>query len=266
MTALQAMFRDCRKVNRAALIPYFTCGYPDKRTFKSLLHMCGEIGIDALEIGIPFSDPLADGPAIQYSSQHALAAGENISTALEYASTAVNNIRTRIIFMSYINPILAYGPEKFVRDASRCNVAGLIVPDLIPEEGRGLEKLCAGRGIDLVYLLSPQSNGDRRKIIMRRTSGFLYLVSVTGITGVRKSLPAGLIQYVARAKKESARPVCVGFGISTPAQAGAVGKIADGVIVGSAIIELIRKSASANDAVKSVRRLLTAMQKELSHD
>ncbi len=246
---------------RGALMPYFTIGYPDYETSLDIVEACVEAGADLMELGMPFSDPLADGPTIQHSTQIALENGITVKHCLG----AVADLRSRgvtipLILMGYINPVLAYGLEKFVTEASQVGVSGLIVPDLPPDEGGGLRSLCKQHGLDLVFLLSPNSSDDRIRFVTEQSSGFVYLISVLGITGERKALPVELAEFVARVRAQTEKPLAVGFGISTPEQVAAVGEIADGVIVGSALIKAV---GQMDDPVGAARKFVISLKESL---
>ena len=233
-------FSSARARGRAALMPYFTLGYPDYETSLDIIQACVEASADMMELGVPFSDPLADGPVIQHSTQVALENGMTVARAL----AGVRELRARgvtipFVLMGYFNPILAYGVERFVRDAAEAGANGLIVPDLTPEEAGELEALCREHRLALVYLLAPNSPEARIRLVCERTTGFVYLVSVMGVTGSRTALPPGLREFTERVRKHARVPLAVGFGISTPDQAASVGEIADGVIVGSALIKAV---------------------------
>lgn len=246
---------------RPALMPYFTLGYPDYETSLDVVQACAEAGADALELGIPFSDPLADGPTIQHSTQVALQNGMTVRHCLE----AVAELRRRgvtvpLVLMGYLNPILAYGLEDFVAASAAAGADGFIVPDLPPDEADALQAACRQHGLDLIFLLAPNSPPDRIRLVTERSSGFVYLVSVTGVTGARAQLPPELADFVRRVRAVTAKPLAVGFGIATPQQAAAVGKLADGVIVGSALIRAVQGSARpAEDAAAFVRALREGM-------
>jgi len=247
---------------RAALMPYFTIGYPDYQTSLDVIETCVAAGADLVELGVPFSDPLADGPTIQHSTQVALENGITVARCL----AAVAELRSRgiaipLILMGYINPILAYGLEKFVTDAALAGASGFIIPDLPPEEAGQLHSHCRQLGLDLVFLLPPNSSDERVRFVAGQSTGFVYLVSVLGITGERKSLPAELAQFVERVRAYTDKPLAVGFGISTPDQAAAVGQIADGVIVGSA---LIKAAGQAADPVAAAREFVLNLKNALS--
>jgi tryptophan synthase alpha chain len=245
----------------AAFMPYFTIGYPDYATSLDLVEACVEAGADLMELGVPFSDPLADGPTIQHSTQVALENGITVKHCLE----AVAELRSRgvtipLILMGYINPMLAYGLEKFVAETAESGASGFIVPDLPPDEGETLRALCQQHGLDLIFLLSPNSSAERIRFVTEQSSGFVYLVSVLGITGERQALPVELSKFVERVRAQTDKPLAVGFGISTPEQAAAVGEIADGVIVGSALIKAAGQAdepvGAAGEFVKTLKDAL----------
>ncbi len=272
---IQNAFRSARAQGRAALIPYYSLGYPDPTASLDVVRAIAA-GADLIELGVPFSDPLADGPTIQYSTQIALQQGISVARCLEMAAELRrDSLAVPMLLMGYTNPILAYGLDRFVADSARSGVDGLIVPDLPPEEGSALEAACQARGLALVYMLSPDSPPARVELVAARTTGFLYLASVSGVTGARHALADGLPEFIDRARRGAAEssglPVAVGFGISTPAQAARVSTLADGVIVGSALIDAVRTAvehstppaAAAGQFISSLR---AAMDKERSKD
>jgi tryptophan synthase alpha chain len=243
---------------RTAMMPYFTIGYPSYAVSLDVIEACVDAGADLMELGMPFSDPLADGPTIQHSTQVALENGITVGSCLE----AVNELRARgisipLILMGYINPILAYGLEKFVTAAAQAGASGFIIPDLPPDEAGEMQALCRQVGLDLVFLLPPNSTDERMSFIISQSSGFVYLVSVLGITGERDALPVELTQFVKRVRSHTKKPLAVGFGISTPDQVAAVGQIADGVIVGSA---LIKAAGQASDPVAAAREFVMRLK------
>lgn len=247
------------KAKHKALIPYVTVGYPDlQATIKAVL-LLDRLGCDIVELGVPFSDPLADGATIQKASYHALENGITPQACLE----AVRQIRQKtnipLALMTYLNPVFNYGYKEFCRACVGSGVNGLIIPDLPPEEGTELEDCARAHGIDLVYFLSPNSTDERIKLVSAKASGFIYLVSVTGVTGARDSLPENLEHFVSRVRKVAAQPLCLGFGISTPEQAYQVACIADGVIVGSQIIKFLETKDNLASLRIFVKRLRTAI-------
>jgi tryptophan synthase alpha chain len=227
-----------------ALIAYVTVGYPSLAATLEIVPLLASSGCDIVELGIPFSDPLADGLTIQRASYEALRQGISLEICLEVARQLRQQVSIPLIFMGYYNPVLHYGLESFCSNCARVGIDGLIIPDLPPEEGAELEGLAQGQGIDLIYLLAPTSSDRRIELVAERTRGFIYLVSVTGTTGARGDLPEELENFVAKVRARTRWPLCVGFGISTPEHARRVAGVADGIIVGSRIIELIEEDAS----------------------
>ncbi|MEE9443780.1 MAG: tryptophan synthase subunit alpha [candidate division Zixibacteria bacterium] len=265
MKSLTETFANCRRYSRKALMPFLTAGYPDERTFLKLLFEFQSSGADMVEIGIPFSDPLADGKTIQYSSHRALQQGINVVSIFRRLSQLNGSFRLPLIMMSYFNPIYHYGVDKFISRASSIGIKGLIIPDIIPEESGDLEYQCRQNNIDLIYLLAPTSNAKRTKLILRRSRGFVYLVTIAGVTGARDKLPADLVQWIKKIKKQSDIPVCSGFGISHKNQAATVSRVADGVIVGSAIIDIIRNSANPAQAVDETGKFIRQLRKGIDY-
>lgn len=227
-------------------MPYLTMGYPQRDSALTLVPTLVEAGADLIELGVPFSDPLADGATIQAASQQALANGMTLALCLEQATALrARGVSVPFVMMGYYNPIFQMGLECFARRAVSAGVDGVIVPDLPPEESDALQSALRSREIDLIFLLAPTSEDGRVRLVAQRTSGFLYLVSLIGVTGARDHLPPDLETFVARvrpATRPLAVPLAVGFGISTPDQAAQVARIADGVIVGSALIKAIGAS------------------------
>lgn len=224
--------------NKPIFMPYFPLGYPDLNASIDVIEALAKNGADLIEVGLSFSDPLADGPVIQHATQIALEKGITVKKSL----AAVAELRKRgvdipLILMGYYNPMLAYGLEKFVREAVEAGADGFIVPDLPMEEAE--EFTAAAGDMPLIPMLAPTTPPARMEQIARNAQGFIYLVSVTGITGERTSLAEGLGALIAQVREHTSAPVCVGFGISTPEQAREVGKMADGVIVGTACVRTI---------------------------
>jgi tryptophan synthase alpha chain len=248
---------DVFKGGHKALIAYITVGYPDIKATPEIAQLLVESGSDIVELGIPFSDPLADGATIQKASYQALQNGTTPEICLETAAEIRKRITTPLVFMTYYNPILNYGVERFCISCRDAGLNGLIVPDLPPEEGKGLEDMTHRHNLDMIYLLAPTSTEERIEEVGKRSWGFIYLVSLTGVTGAREKLPTGLESFVKRVRRKSRKPLCVGFGISSAAQAIRVAAIADGVIVGSRLIQLIDEDASLGPLrafVTSLRR------------
>jgi tryptophan synthase alpha chain len=236
---IAAVFEGTQAENRAALMPYLPLGYPTPATSLEMVEAAVTGGADMLELGVPFSDPLADGPTIQRATHIALQQGMTVARCLEMVQELRRRgIKLPFIFMGYYNPILAYSEEPFCRACREVGVDGLIVPDLPPGEGETLERACRQHGLALIYLLAPTSTPDRVQLVIERSQGFIYLVSVVGITGARGHLPPDLAAFVSRVRAVTDKPLAVGFGISTPEQAGQVAAMADGVIVGSVLVRL----------------------------
>jgi len=242
------------------LIPYITVGYPSIEATLEVVPLLAGCGCDIVELGVPFSDPLADGVTIQKASYHALQNGITLQTCLEIAVQLTRKVDIPLVFMTYFNPVFSYGLEEFCRACTRSGIDGLIIPDLPPEEGSELEAVTRRQGLDLIYLLAPTSTEERIRLVAGRSRGFIYLVSVTGVTGARDRLPADLEAFVAGVRQVAKQPLCVGFGISTPEQAGRVARIADGVIVGSRLIQLMEAEdnfiSPVSDFIKGLRQAL----------
>ncbi|HUF39849.1 MAG TPA: tryptophan synthase subunit alpha [Anaerolineales bacterium] len=243
--------RVFRKGGRAALMPYFTIGYPDYETSLDVIAACCKAGADLMELGVPFSDPLADGPTIQRSTQIALEGGITVSRCLQAVrELRGHGVETPFLLMGYINPVLSYGLERFAREAAEAGVDGFIVPDLPPDEAGTFSAHCTGHGLGLVFLVAPNSTPERITLVVERSNPFVYLVSLTGVTGGRTSLPANLATFIDNVAtfNPEGKPLAVGFGIATGEQAAAVGKVADGVIVGSALIDAVARAVDAGES------------------
>jgi tryptophan synthase alpha chain len=248
---IAAAFKKAQERQTAALMPYFTLGYPDIETSLDVVEAIAGSS-DLLEIGIPFSDPLADGPTVQHSTQIALENGVTVAGCMEMvARLRQRGVNTPACFMGYYNPILAYGTERFVRDARTTGIQGLIVPDLPPEEAAELAGYVSEAGLAYIYFLAPTSNEARIRQVTAKASGFIYLASLTGVTGARTALRSDLEAFVGRVQAHTEIPLAVGFGISTPEQAAAVGALADGVIVGSALINAVDEAGEKANAAKA---------------
>jgi tryptophan synthase alpha chain len=222
-----------------ALIAYLTVGYPSPGTAREIVPALAEWGCDMVELGIPFSDPLADGATIQEASYQALRQGVTPEMCLETAAALRRQVDIPLLFMSYYNPIFSLGLEPFCQSCAEAGVDGLIIPDLPPEEAGELETAASRSGLDLIYFLAPTSTESRIKLVAEKARGFIYLVSLTGVTGARKALPPELEEFVSRVRKLTFQPLCLGFGIGTAEQAQRAARVADGVIVGSRIVELV---------------------------
>lgn len=260
---ISELFEGARKQGRKVLAPYFVAGFPDMGSSGELILEALHHGADMVEIGLPFSDPLADGPVIQHASQVALNGGMNVRRLFKLVRGLRKHFEAPLVAMTYINPVLQYGLSAFLRDAHAAGIDGLVVPDLTWEASRRYDSAFREGSLDLIPLVAPTSPPARVKRIAGDASGFLYLVSVTGVTGERKELPAGLNEFVARVRKATEKPICVGFGISTPDHAREVTRIADGAIVGSALVQRIASSRDTNTARSEVRMVIAAMRAEI---
>jgi len=265
MSQITSVFKPGHK----ALIAYITAGYPDIKSTPEIAVALAENGCDIIELGIPFSDPLADGATIQKASYQALQNGTTPQVCLELAAGIRRKIATPLAFMTYYNPILNYGLEAFCQSCTEAGIHGLIVPDLPPEEGGELETVTRKHDLDLIYLLAPTSTDDRVDAVAERARGFIYLVSLTGVTGARDTLSPELEGFVKRVRGRAKQALNVGFGISTPEQAQQVASVADGVIIGSRLIQLIEEDttlASLRSFVATLRQALDSFEvnKEVS--
>jgi tryptophan synthase alpha chain len=255
MTRISSVFQS----GHTALITYVTVGYPSIEATLKVVPLLANNGCNIVELGIPFSDPLADGVTIQKASFQALKNGVSIKQCLEIAKELSQKVNIPLVFMTYFNPVSCYGLEKFCSACSSSGINGLIIPDLPPDEGSQLEAISRRQGLDRIYLLAPTSTDDRVRLVAEKSTGFIYLVSVTGVTGTRDDLPSGLNKFVARVRKVATQPLCIGFGISTPEQASQLAKIADGVIVGSRVIQLMEIDDDFASVVNFVKELRLAL-------
>ena len=257
MSRIAARFTELKRAGRAAFVPFVTAGDPDFETSAAILNALPAAGADLIELGMPFSDPMADGPAVQASSLRALDAGQDMHKTLELVRRfRKGDSKTPLVLMGYYNPIHHYGTAKFAKDAASAGVDGLIVVDLPPEEDEVLRVPAKGQGVDIVRLATPTTNDARLKRVLDGASGYLYYVSVAGVTGTKSFDETEVRTAVAHIKKASELPVAVGFGIKTPEQAAQIAQIADGAVVGSAIVsriaELTANGAKSEAIVKDV--------------
>lgn len=257
---IEKKFKELKQQKKKAFVAFVTAGDPNLKTTPKIIHALDDAGVDILELGVPFSDPMADGPVIQRSSERALKAG----TTLRKILTLVKDVRCKtqipILLMGYYNPILAYGVEKYFKDAKASGVDGSLIVDLPPEEGGAAHKAAKVAGVSLVFLLAPTSNGTRIRTVTKKGSGFIYYVSLTGITGAKLNAHLGRQAALKNLKKASRLPVCVGFGIKTPQQAKEVAHLADGVVVGSALVHVLERNRG-NKGMVELRRLASRLGK-----
>lgn len=256
MSRIAAVFKNN---GHKALIPYITVGYPDLETTRRAVKLLADSGADIIELGIPFSDPMADGATIQESSFYALKNGVTTETCFDTAKTLRQTTEIPLVFMTYYNPVLKYGIDKFCLACRNSGLDGLIVPDLPPEEGATLENAAKENDLDLIYLLAPTSTPERIQTVADKSNVFIYLVSIAGVTGARHSLPVTLENFISRVRSIAKQPLCVGFGISTPDQARQVSFAADGVIIGSKLIQLMKSDPS----LKSLESFVQEVRKAL---
>ncbi len=242
-TRINTRFAALQEQGRAALVTFLTAGDPDAATSLAILKALPGAGADVIELGMPFTDPMADGPAIQAASQRALAAGMTLRKTLELVSAFRNGDNaTPIVLMGYYNPVYIYGVDRFLSDAKRAGVDGLIIVDLPPEEDEELCLPALRAGINFIRLATPTTDERRLPVVLTNTSGFVYYVSITGITGTAKPDPSRVGDAVARIKRHTDLPVAVGFGVRTAEDARAIAEKADGVVVGSALVDALRAS------------------------
>ena len=261
MNRIDKKFKELKKEKKKAFIVYITTGDPDIKTTERLIKECDKCGVDILELGIPFSDPTADGPTIQFSSQKALEKGTSLSGMLTWVKSLRSSCSLPIVFMGYCNPIMNYGIARFARDAAAAGVSGLIVPDMIPEEAKSLGEALKKHHIHMIYLVAPTTPPHRLKMIAKKTRGFLYAVSVAGVTGARKGFSSKTAAWLASLRKLTSTPVCVGFGISRPEHIRQLKKSVDGFIVGSALIDILRKNSSQK-AKEKIAQFIGGLSKE----
>jgi len=243
IAALAALFATLKQQGRAALAPFVTAGDPDTETTVAVLEAVDHAGAALCELGVPYSDPIADGPVIQSSYTRALSGGFTLERLFDLSRVATQRVRMPILAMASYSLIFRRGIDRFVADAQAAGLAGFVVPDLPIEESDQLDTACRGAGLALVRLVTPTTPPDRAEAIARKSTGFLYCVSVAGVTGARTDLPAGLIERVRWLRTKTDVPILVGFGISSPEQVRAVAAVADGVIVGSAVVRHLAEAA-----------------------
>ncbi len=251
---IAASFAAANAEGRAALMPYMMAGFPDRETSLAVARGYVESGVDLVEVGVPFSDPLADGPVIHAAATRALESGAGFETALEVVRELGDGVSA--VLMCYVNMILVLGPERFAGTVAEAGVAGVIVPDLPLGEGAEVRAALDSAGVALVPLVAPTTPADRRRRICAQAEGFVYVVSSTGTTGERDELPTGLCELVDAVRADSVVPVAVGFGIGTPEQAATVGQVADGVIIGSRLVRAVEEAGSPLAAASEVARFL----------
>jgi tryptophan synthase alpha chain len=259
MTRIQQLFDRRKSEGKAALVAYLTAGDPSADATPGFVAALERGGADLIELGVPFSDPIADGPVIQRGSDRALKAGLNVHKVLEIASKIRLQSPIPLLLFTYVNPVLRYGLENLARDAKAAGIDGCLLTDVSVEEAEVYVNAMRAAGLDTVFLAAPTSTPERLKLVAKFSSGFIYLVSRTGVTGEREKLSDALQPLIDSTRAITKLPLAAGFGISTPEQAGAVAKIADGVVVGSAIVRLIEQNAGEEGLEKFARSLRNGM-------
>ncbi len=261
MSRIAESFKELKERNEAALIPFVTAGYPDLQQSLRVILALAEAGADIIELGIPYSDPVADGPVIQRASQQARAAGMDLETFFSLVAGVRQKTRVPLVAMTYYNPVFVYGQKRFADNCRQNGIDGVIISDLPPEEGRDWLKIAVAAGLDTILLAAPTSTEERIRRVIDSTSGFIYCVSRPGVTGADQALSTSLRPRLERMRAITDKPLCVGFGLSTPEHIRQVAVLADGAVIGSALVRLIADNAVAPDLLDRVRDF-TAMLKQ----
>ncbi|MDZ4734043.1 MAG: tryptophan synthase subunit alpha [Nitrospirota bacterium] len=257
---LDRTFAQLRQSGEKALITYVMAGDPSLQETEQLVVELEQAGADIIELGVPFSDPIADGPVIQQAAERALRSGTSVRTILSMVTSLRTRTKVPLVLMAYYNSIHAFGPERFCQEAAQAGVDGLIVPDMPPDEAGPLKNPAAAAGLPLIFLLAPTSTEERRTFVARQSQGFVYYVSLTGITGAKLLNVADVGKNVEKIRKVTHVPVAVGFGVATPEDAANIAAIADGVIVGSAIVKLIAAHRQKPEMVKHVAEFVRSLK------
>jgi tryptophan synthase alpha chain len=260
---LAERFAELRARGEKALVPFVTAGDPDLATTEALVPVLEAAGADAVELGVPFSDPIAEGPTIQRASERALASGTTLRRILELVKGLRPRVRVPIVLMGYANPFFSMGERGFAEAAAAVGVDGVIVADLPPEEGEGFYGALEAAGVAPILLAAPTTKPERLALIARRSRGFLYYVALTGVTGARAGIARELEENVRRAREISPLPVCVGFGVSTPEQAAEIARYADGVVVGSALVDRIAAQPDLAGRLEAAAEFVAALKAPL---
>jgi len=256
---IEEAFRAAKRVGRAAFIPYITAGDPNLEVTVELVRALARAGADVVELGVPFSDPIADGPTNQRAAERALAAGTTLTGVLAAVEVIRQDLEIPIVLFTYANPVVRYGIDRFAEDASAAGIDGVLFTDVPAEEMTPFEESLSADGLDLIMLVTPTSGRRRMKAAARFGGGFLYLVSRTGVTGARKDLDSALGANVRAARKASKLPVAVGFGISSPEQVARVAALANGVVVGSAIVSRIGALGACEELSEEIEKFATEL-------
>lgn len=256
MNRIDRTFKKLGKSGRKALIPYIMAGDPDLEATKKYIHDLESSGADIIELGVPFSDPLADGPTIQRAAERSLKKGTTLRKVLGLVKEIRKTSEIPLILMTYYNPIFKMGVESFIKKAVKAGVDGVIIPDLIPDEADEFMKLSRQHNLDTIFLLAPTSTDERIQKVTKASTGFIYYVSITGITGAKLSMGNLMKDTLKTVCMSTTKPVAVGFGVSNAKEATSISKLADGVIIGSAIVKLIAKKKSIKSFVKEIRKAI----------
>ncbi|MEW5800085.1 MAG: tryptophan synthase subunit alpha [Bacteroidota bacterium] len=259
MNRISRVFQNLHSQSKKAIVPYITPEFPIRGTSVPLILALESAGASMIEIGVPFSDPLADGPTIQHSSDIAIKNGVNVSKVFELVKEARTKTEIPLMLMGYVNPILNYGMEKFLSDAKSVGVDGMIIPDLLPEESEEYRALSKKYGISTVFLIAPTSSDERIRVIDDLSTDFTYCVSVTGVTGARSSFGSGIDQFLSRVKKNTKKPFVVGFGIKNKEQATEMCRHSSGVVVGSALLQEIAEKKNVDDVVAAAKKFISSL-------
>lgn len=265
MSRIQNCFQKLKEKNQKALVAFITAGDPDLPTTRRIFSIIEKNGADIIELGVPFSDPLADGPVIQAASLRALTSGTTLKKIIRLVVEIRQASALPIVLMTSYNPVFAYGQKQFVDDALNAGVDGVIIPDLPPEEAGEFDAHAKKQGLDMIHLLAPTSTEDRIRLIADESRGFIYYVSLTGTTGVKSEVSGNLEAKVRAIKKVAELPVLVGFGISGPEQARTASAVSDGVIVGSAIVRLIEQNGNPSDLETKVGDFVASVKQAISN-
>jgi tryptophan synthase alpha chain len=264
MSKISRTFEKLKSDGRKALIPFITAGYPDLNTTEKFIYELEKSGADLIELGVPFSDPMADGPTIQAASERALAAGTTLKGVLQLVTEVRKTTQIPLVLMGYYNPVFHYGVEDFASDAASAGVDALLLVDLPPEEVAEIHGVMSQAGIDLITLLAPTTPHERMARLSAVAEGYLYYVSMTGVTGAQKISPEDIRVAVEELKGMTDIPVAVGFGITTAADAKAVGAFADGVIVGSALVKIIAEYGQSEKLLPEVTKFIAELKHGLT--
>lgn len=265
MSRIERKFNELRKRGEVALIPFVTAGDPNLATTLRILRALEKGGADCIELGVPFSDPTADGPTIQRSSERALKNGLSLPQIFQLVRRFRRTSEVPLVLFGYFNPLFHYGVKNFCVAAAHAGVDGILCVDLPPEESTELKRWTDAEGLDLIFLLSPTSGPGRMQLVARKGRGFIYYVSVTGVTGARKALDNQLSAQVARVRRATSLPVGVGFGISTPKQAASIAGFADAAVVGSALVGRIEKASGSAEKARRAGVFVSELKRAMRH-